>query len=468
MRQRPVSWIFPASLLFLCLVGVRFAAPARAAEPEWSAGVASVKITPPKPVALAGYASRTKPFEKVDQDLYARALALKDDKGHQAVLVTLDICILPADVAEPVRARIAERGKLVGLAAVILSVSHTHSGPAVSLNPDATAAGVVNPNSAGTIEYSRWLQERLVEAADKALADLQPATLAWGGGIAHFAMNRREFTDKGVILGVNPRGPVDRTVPVLRVDGPDGKPRVLLFGYACHGTTNPPSHMGVSPDYPGFARAVVEERFPGATAMFIAGCGGDANPYPRLKLEDAAANGNELGKEVCRVAEGGKLKPIHGPLSCAVVTAQLPLETPDRAALEKIVQIGPASKKEDAKQMLAVLERGERLPAAHPAPVAAWQFGQEMTLIALPDEVVSEYVPLIEQKLGPLRLWIAGYCHEVIGYVPTRNILTQGGYETRGLYVGSGWFTPEVQETLLDAAASAASSAGRKMTTKGL
>jgi hypothetical protein len=238
---------------------------------------------------------------------------------------------------------------------------------------------------------------------------------------------------------------------------------VLLFGYACHGTTNPPSHMGVSPDYPGFARGVVEEHFPGATAMFIAGCGGDANPYPRLKLADAVTNGDELGKEVCRVAEGGKLKPLHGPLVCALATAQLPLETPDRAALEKIVQAGPASKKEDAKQMLAVLDRGERLPAAHAAPVVAWQFGQEMTLVALPDEVVSEYVPLIEQKLGPLRLWIAGYCHEVAGYVPTRRILSEGGYETRGLYVGSGWFAPEVQEVLVDAAEAAAVGAGRKV-----
>src|SRR5258706_9833944 len=154
MRQPFAS--LPAILIagFLSIFGQ----VASAAEPEWSAGVASVKITPPKPVALAGYASRTKPFDKVDQDLYARALALKDDKGHQAVLITLDICILPANVAEPVRARIAERGKLEP-AAWTLSVSHTHSGPAVSLNQDA-AGGGGEAQSAGPIEDSRWVPER--------------------------------------------------------------------------------------------------------------------------------------------------------------------------------------------------------------------------------------------------------------------------------------------------------------------
>src|SRR5258708_6400930 len=63
-------------------------------EPEWSAGAASVKITPEKPVPLAGYAFRTKPHEKVDQDIFAKVLALKDRQGNRAVLVTFDGCVL--------------------------------------------------------------------------------------------------------------------------------------------------------------------------------------------------------------------------------------------------------------------------------------------------------------------------------------------------------------------------------------
>src|SRR5947207_2545681 len=94
-----------ATLVFLGLT-------ARAADDAWMMGVAGVKITPEKPVVLAGYAARTKPFEKVTQDIYAKALALQDAAGQRAVLVTFDICILPADVASQMRERIAQQSKL--------------------------------------------------------------------------------------------------------------------------------------------------------------------------------------------------------------------------------------------------------------------------------------------------------------------------------------------------------------------
>src|SRR5712692_4940694 len=62
-----------------------------AADPEWRVGLAQVKITPERPIFLAGYASRNKPFTKVETDLYAKALALEDRDGHRVVLVTSDL-----------------------------------------------------------------------------------------------------------------------------------------------------------------------------------------------------------------------------------------------------------------------------------------------------------------------------------------------------------------------------------------
>src|SRR3954468_21080361 len=79
------------------LLAVLTAVPeAGAAEPGWKVGLARVKITPERPVFLAGYASRNKPFEKVEADLYAKALALEDRRGRRAVLVTSDLIGFPA------------------------------------------------------------------------------------------------------------------------------------------------------------------------------------------------------------------------------------------------------------------------------------------------------------------------------------------------------------------------------------
>ena len=89
-----------------------------AAEPEWKAGLAQVKITPEKPVYMSGYASRNKPYESIEHDLHAKALALVDRNGSRAVMVSVELCIFPPAVIEPVCKRIAEqtgleRGRIV-------------------------------------------------------------------------------------------------------------------------------------------------------------------------------------------------------------------------------------------------------------------------------------------------------------------------------------------------------------------
>src|SRR5205809_5827058 len=99
-----------------------------AAEIEWKAGLATVKITPEKPVPMAGYASRTKPFDKVEQDIYAKALALEDRRGYRAILMTTDLLGLPRAIAEPVCERIEQKTKLTR-GQILLNSAHTHSAP---------------------------------------------------------------------------------------------------------------------------------------------------------------------------------------------------------------------------------------------------------------------------------------------------------------------------------------------------
>src|SRR2546425_346598 len=100
--------------------------PAAADDAQWSVGIASVRITPPKPVPLAGYAARTKPFEKVDQDIYARALALRDNGGKTAVVLTLDLCTMPREVAEGMISGIMNKTRL-DRPAILINLAHSHS-----------------------------------------------------------------------------------------------------------------------------------------------------------------------------------------------------------------------------------------------------------------------------------------------------------------------------------------------------
>jgi hypothetical protein len=443
-------------ILVISLFPVVLAGAARAGEPDWKVGLAQVKITPEQPVFMAGYASRDRPFEKVAADLYAKALALEDRDGRLAVLVTTDLIGLPAAVAEPVCARLKDRAGLKR-EQILLTASHTHTGPALSLN--AERGGGRSPGDRQrTVEYTRKLQDQLVEVVLESLKKREPARLSWGTGVANFVLNRRQFTPRGVILGMNARGPADRTVPVLRIDTAEGKLRAVLFGAATHNTTLRGNCYEICGDYAGFAQANLAERHPGVQAMFILGFAGDSDPYPHGSMDLARKHGLELSQEVERVL-GTKLEPVRGPLRLAFDKADLPLEVPSRAELEKRAGARDRYAAAAAKRVLATLDKGEKLRDHYAGAVAVWQFGSDLTLVALSGEVVVDYVALLEKALGPNQLWLAAYANDYYGYLPSARLLAEGGYETQGL--GGIRFSPQAQDVLVAKVRELAVKAGR-------
>jgi hypothetical protein len=423
---------------------------------DWKVGLAQAKITPEQPVLLAGYASRDRPFEKVTTDLYAKALALEDQRGQVAVLVTTDLIGLSAAVAEPVCARLVDRAGLKR-EQILLTASHTHTGPALSLDP-ARAGGRSPGDAQRTVEYTRTLQDRLVEVVLAALKKREPARLSWGTGVANFVLNRRQFTPRGVILGMNTRGPADRTVPVLRIDTPEGRLRAVVFGAATHNTTLRANCYEVCGDYAGFAQANLEAKHPGVQAMFVLGFAGDSDPYPHGTMDLARKHGLELSHEVARVLTG-KLEPVRGPLRLAFDKVRLPLDVPTRADLEKRAAARDRTEAANAKRLLAALDKGEPLRDHYSAPVAVWQFGNDLTLVALSGEIVVDYVALLEKALGPNRLWLSAYANDVYGYLPSARLLAEGGYETRGL--GGIRFSPRAQDALVAEVRELAARVGR-------
>src|SRR5262249_10329894 len=160
----------------------------------------------------------------------------------------------------------------------------------------------------------------------------------------------------------------------------------------------------------GFAQSFLEDKYPGVQAMFILGCAGDSNPYPRGTMDLARKHGRTLGEEVCRVLDT-KLRPVAGPLTIAFDRVDLPLQKPRPAGERKSLAAGRGPQSWAAGQMLAALQRGEKLPTAYPCPTTVWQLGRDLTLVGLSGEVVVDYVPRLEKALGPNNLWIAAYCN---------------------------------------------------------
>lgn len=437
------------------------AAPLAAA--EWRAGLAAVKITPERPVAMAGYASRNKPSEGVVADLYAKVLVLQDATGQRAVWITTDLIGLRGAVTEEIFREVMARTGLKRHQLLVNS-SHTHTGPAIA-DTDASAYSIADAAAAETRAYRRLLQDRIVTAVEQALATLEPVELSYGSGVVPFVMNRREPTrDRGIILGVNPRGPADRTMPLLKVTAPDGRLRAVVFGAATHNTTLTGDEYRITADYAGFAQEYVQAQFPGAQAMFVLGFAGDSNPHPRGTLDLARQHGETLGREVVRVL-GTKLTPVRGPLGLQFDHVDIPLATGfSRADLEKMTAKGsPSWRSWMAGRMLEVLDKGGTLPSHYRAPIALWQFGRDLTLVALSGEVVVDYAHLIEQAIGPLQLWLSAYNHDVFGYLPSARVLAEGGYETRGVgHGGPGFFSPKAQDAVVEKVRELAAKAGRK------
>ncbi len=440
---------------------------------DWKAGVARVKITPPRPVVLLGYGDRTGPFESVVADIYAKALALEDRRGQRAVMVTADLVgFQAAVVTDEVCRRIEEKTGLQRKQ-LLFNASHSHTGPLVSLDPHPAANSVAHaPLTAGdvreTVAYTRQLQGQLVQLVCDALARLEPARLARGAGRVDFPMNRRLPRGGRIVMSDNPAGPTDRSVPVLRVDAPDGTLRCVLFGCACHNTTLTGRDNVIAGDYAGFAQQYLEQQHPRAQAMFMAGCGADANPSPRGSLEIARRHGATLGGEVDRVL-GTPLKPIQGDLSTAYRGVELPLQVLSRAEVEARSRL-PSAESVMARHMLRLLDGGETLPRTYPAPLAVWQFGDALTLVALPAEPVADYAALVGRLLGPDNLWVAGFNNDCFGYLPTAQVVREGGHEAigitrwiwgRNLSANVGFFAPEVEQVVLNAVGELAQEVGR-------
>lgn len=433
------------------LAALIFMSGAQPALSAWKVGVATAKITPEKSMWMAGYAARKTPSEGVAQDLFAKAMTIEDDAGKRIVIVTTDLIGIPRPLRDQIEKEVWEKHQLPK-AGLWLNASHTHCGPELRVTrlPLEGTAEDVEQRLQLSLDYTAKLHQQLLEIIGQSLKDVAPANLDYVHARCGFAMNRRRPTVQGVINSPHSDGPVNHTVPVLRVTTPDGKLKAVLFSYACHNTT-----MGFNKfcgDYAGYAQEYLQADHEGLTAMFFTGCGGDQNPYPRRKFEHVQQHGRALANAVEAALETVP-KPVSGPLKLAYGEVSLDFAPPPSVAdLEKLAAGTAEPASGHARRLLKELKEAGKIRSTYDYPIQIIRFGSDWTVVTLGGEVVVDYSLRLERELTPGPVTVAGYSNDVFGYVPSLRVLQEGGYEAGDAMLwGSlpGAFAPNVEDKII-------------------
>jgi len=416
---------------------------------EINIGIAKTVITPKGPIYLTGYANREKPATGVIHDLWAKAIVFEETNGNKTVIVTTDLLGLSHDISTAVAKKVQQKFG-ISRAQLLLNSSHTHSGPMVW--PCLSVIADYSPAEQQIVSnYSNGLVGVIVDLIDSAIHKLSPMEIAVGHGEADFAFNRRVPTDKGFVSGVNLKGPVDHDVPVIKITNKSGKVQAVLFGYACHNTTMVGDNYLVNGDYAGFAQIEIEKQYPGSTAMFVMGCAGDQNPSPRGNVQLAQQHGKSLAGAVFTVLNKN-MQSIHSSIKTDFQWVDLAFKPVDIDSFKNDLVGTNKFLQRRAQLMMEAYNKGWDV-SKYPYGVQAIRLGESFTLLALSGEVVVDYSLRTKKEYPKENLFVAGYCNEVMCYIPSKRILKEGGYEAtlNMIYYGMpGPFAESIEENIFN------------------
>lgn len=396
-----------------------FALAATLAAADFRASVVKIDITPKTPQWLMGYGPRLS--TGVHDPIFHKIVAL-DDGTTQFFLIASDLCIFSPSVYDDATKRLKQE---TGIDArnVWWTVTHTHAGPEVG--PPGMYDVLLQGRSDHEFnrDYAEFAITSLIQGIKGARASLVPARLGIGIGSAQANINRRaRDVDGKISLGLNPDGPVDRQIGLVRLDHPDGRPLALIANYAMHGTVMGGQFMEISGDGPGTVAAYVESKL-GVPMLYINGAAGNIAPiysvYPNPKSGHLSEFNVLLGD---RILEANRsLKAPDGPVR--LQSAEAFIETPRKAGMGWPVGLERYATKDN---LVRIPVRYLRL--------------NDTVFWGAPVEMFCELAFAVRNASPFRHTFFFGYTNGWLGYLPTAKAFEEGGYEPR-----TSPFTPQAE-----------------------
>ncbi len=396
--------------------------PAASARADLRAAAVKIDITPKNSQWLLGYQARQS--NGVLDSIYHRVLAL-DAGGTPFYLISTDVCLFSPNFHDTVMRELQSRTGIDPLH-VWWSVTHTHAAPQLG-PPDMYKALLGRSNHDWDREYTTFATTALIDAVKSARDKLEPARLSFATTTSNANLNRRaRDVDGKISLGLNPDGPVDRLVNLLRVTRPDGSPIALVVNYAMHGTVMSGQNLKISGDGPGVVAAYLEQQL-GGTVLYVNGAAGNIAPIYSVYADPSSGHLSQF-----RVLLGDRV----------IAAARTMAPGTDRVVIRRAQQVVETPRREDLAwpDELATYATSDRQRIKLPLSFVAIN---DTVIWSAPVEMFCEIAMGIREKSPFKQTFYFGYTNGWFGYLPTAKAFEEGGYEPR-----TSPFTSQVEENL--------------------
>ncbi len=423
-------------------------------------GYAKANINPPMGIHITGY-FKVRKAEGILDDLETVAIAFNHGEKTM-VMITVDNCGIGKPQYKRFRETLAEKLSLP-IEAILIHSTHTHTSPALR------AVAAATEEEAKVIEkYIDFVEQRLIDVASFAIADLKDAKMGYGIGQApNIAFIRRYRMKDGSVKtnpGVNnpdivaPIGQVDERVSVLRFDR-EGATSVVLVNFANH-----PDTVGgnlISGDWPAMTRRFVEKSLDNTSCIFFNGAEGDVNHvnvHPNkgdfndmFNDFDGCSRGYGHTKYMARVVTGGVLQAYDkvnyvdvDDINYLQKIVDIPANVPDPKDLplaHKYNDLHNAGRDDlipyKAMMLTTVVSEAARMvrlehgPESFPFLLSGMSIGN-VAIIGIPGEPFNAIGRALKETEGWDLVVPFCYTNSAEGYFPMQDSYDEGGYEARG------------------------------------
>ncbi|MFJ1134793.1 neutral/alkaline non-lysosomal ceramidase N-terminal domain-containing protein, partial [Bacillus thuringiensis] len=376
-----------------------------------------VDITPPVGIDFVGYHRETG-INNIEERIYGTVFVFEKDE-MKTVFISIDNIGMLIEDTNMIRERVA-RELHVPFERITVVYTHTHSGPE-TVGDDPLVQS-----------YKMILVNNVVHGAVTANNNLKLCEVGWGVTTGDIGVNRRERTSDGrAKMGTNIDGVVDKRIGMLAIRDAETKE---LSGIVVFCTAHPNVLKGdsdvLSADYPGMTREILEKTV-NCPVMIVQGAAGNVNAKYRGSRKALKQMAHILSGHILTMLPTVIYSPI---VNVRTVSSTMQMKLKDIPEIDEIRSMAQLAEEQwgvnTDEWLTIVLEKykqGIRQLSIN-LEVQLFQVNDGM-FSGVPMEPFSETALEVKENLQNELAFFGGYTNGYIGYLPTKEEFSYGGYE---------------------------------------